>query len=165
MSTSTASVTAGASIPSRRQGYVARGVIHGSGLLVLTLLAWAHLGLGALLFPPASGPARQVATAGVLRVTLLADSGDMLVGDHNTISLAVNDSTGKVITGAKVKVAADMLEMPMPVPPVEAVWTQGKYTAHPLFSMAGPWQLTVTINTPGQPPVHAAFRVGVRWHS
>jgi hypothetical protein len=165
MSTSTANVTAGTSSHTRRQGYVARGVILGSGLLVLALLAWVHLGLGALLFPPATGPARQVATAGTLRVTLLADSGEMLVGDHNTISLAVNDATGMAITGAKVAVAADMLTMPMPVPTVEAAWANGKYIAHPVFSMAGPWQLTVTITAPGQPPVHATFRVGVRWHT
>jgi len=164
MITATASVTAGAFIPSRRQGYVARGVILGSGLLVLAMLTWVHLGLGALLFPPARGPARQVATAGALRVTLLADSGEMLVGNHNTISLAVSDATGRAITGAKVIVSADMLTMPMPVPTVDAVWAQGKYTAHPIFSMAGPWQLTVTITSLGQSPVHAAFRVGVRWH-
>jgi hypothetical protein len=165
MITPIASVTAGTSSHTRRQAYLARGVILGSGLLVLALLAWVHLGLGALLFPHASGPARQVATAGTLRVTLLADSGEMLVGDHNTISLAVDDATGKVITGATVTVAADMLDMPMPVPPVDATWANGKYTAHPIFSMAGPWRLTVTITTPGQPPVHATFRVGVRWHT
>ncbi len=50
----------------RRQAHLAHGVILGSGLLVLALLAWVHLGLGALLFPPAPGPARQVATAGAL---------------------------------------------------------------------------------------------------
>ena len=149
----------------RRQGYIARGVILGSGLLVLGLLAWAHLGLGALLFPPATDPSRQVATAGSLRVTLLADSGEMLVGDHNTISLAVSDAAGKAVAGAKITVSADMLTMPMPVPTVEAAWANGKYTAHPVFSMAGPWQLTVTITAPGQVPVHATFRVGVRWHS
>ena len=165
MITATTSVTAGASIPSRRQGYVARGVILGAGLLVLALLAWVHLGLGALLFPPATDPARQVVTAGAFRVTLLADSGEMLVGDHNTISLAVNDAAGKAIPGAKVTIAADMLTMPMPVPTVEATWAHGHYTAHPIFSMAGPWQLTVTITAPGQPTVHATFRVGVRWHS
>jgi YtkA-like len=165
MITPTASVAADATTHTRRQDYLARGIILGSGLLVLALLAWVHLGLGALLFPPAPGPARQVATAGSLQVTLLADSGEMLVGDHNTISLAVNDAAGKAITGANVTVAADMLEMPMPVPTVDASWTHGRYTAHPVFSMAGPWQLNVTISAPGQPAVHATFRVGVRWHS
>ena len=164
MITPIASVTAGTSSHTRRQAYLARGVILGSGLLVLALLAWVHLGYGALLFPPAPDPARQVATAGTLQVTMLADSGEMLVGDHNTISLAVNDAAGKAIPGAKVTIAADMLTMPMPVPMVEATWAHGHYTAHPIFSMAGPWQLTVTITAPGQSPVRATFRVGVRWH-
>jgi hypothetical protein len=53
----------------------------------------------------------------------------------------------------------------MPVPTVEAAWAKGKYIANPVFSLAGPWQLTVTIPAPGQPPVHATFRVGVRWHT
>jgi YtkA-like len=155
--------SAGASIRARRHARIAHGVIFGSGLLVLALLAWVHLGLGALLFPPAPGPVRQVATAGSLRVTLLTDSGEMLVGDHNTISLAVDDASGHAITGAKVTVAADMTTMPMPVPTVAATWANARYIAHPIFSMAGPWQLTITVTAPGQPAVHARFPVIVRW--
>ena len=150
---------------SRRERRIAHGVIIGSGLLVLALLAWVHLGVGALLFPPASGPARQVATAGPWQVTLLRDSGEMLVGEHNTISLLVRDATQHAVTGATVTVAADMLTMPMPVPDVPAAWTRDRYTAHPIFTMAGPWKLTVTIAAPGQPAVHTGFRVGVRWRA
>lgn len=150
---------------SPRQDRIARGVILGSGLLVLALLAWVHLGVGTLLFPPAPDPARQVATAGSFQVTLLADSGEMLVGEHNTVSLVVNDAARHAVTGATVTIAADMLTMSMPVPIVAATWAHGRYTAHPIFSMAGPWQLTVTITALGQPRVHATFKVGVRWHA
>lgn len=150
---------------SRRERRIAHGVIIGSGLLTLALLAWVHLGVGALLFPPAPGPARQVATAGSFQVTLLSESGEMLVGEHNTISLLVRDANQRAVTGAAVTVAADMLTMPMPVPDVSAAWTQDRYTAHPVFTMAGPWRLTVTIIAPGQPAVHMAFDVGVRWHA
>ena len=149
----------------RRERRIAHSVIIGSGLLVLALLAWVHLGVGALLFPPAPGPARQVATAGSWQVTMLADSGEMLVGEHNTISLLVRDATQHAVTGATVTVAADMLTMPMPVPDVPAAWTRDRYTAHPIFTMAGPWKLTVTIAAPGQPAVHTGFRVGVRWRA
>ena len=151
--------------PSARQASLARGVILGSGLLVLALLAWVHLGVGALLFPPAPDPAQQVANAGALRVTLHADSGEMIVGQHNTISLLVSDPAQHPVTGARVTVDADMLAMPMPVPTVSATWADGRYTAHPIFSMAGDWRLTVTITAPGQPTVHATFPVGVRWKS
>ena len=149
----------------RRERRIAHGVIVGSGLLTLALLAWVHLGVGTLLFPPAPGPARQVATAGSFQVTLLSDSGEMLVGEHNTLSLLVRDASQRGVTSAKVTVAADMLTMPMPVPDVSAAWTRDRYMAHPVFTMAGPWRLTVTIAAPGQPAVHAAFDVGVRWHS
>lgn len=157
--------TADAGAHSRRQRRIAHGVIIGSGLLTLALLAWVHLGVGALLFPPAPDPPRQVATAGPLQVTLLADSGEMLVGKHNTISLLVRDAAQHAVTGATVTVAADMLTMPMPVPDVTAAWAQGRYTAHPIFTMAGPWRLTVTIASPGQPATHADFQIGVRWRN
>ena len=150
---------------SRRERRIAHGVIIGSGLLTLALLAWVHLGVGALLFPPAPGPARQVANAGAFQVTMLSDSGEMLVGEHNTISLLVRDADQRTVNGARVTIAADMLTMPMPVPDVSAAWTRDRYMAHPVFTMAGPWRLTVTIAAPGQPAVHAAFDVGVRWHS
>lgn len=45
---------------SARQANIARGVIVSSALLVLALLAWTHLGLGALLFPPAPSPATGI---------------------------------------------------------------------------------------------------------
>jgi len=157
--------TTDAGARSRRQRRIAHGVIIGSGLLVLALLAWVHLGVGALLFPPAPGLATQVADAGAFHVTMLRVSGEMLVGEHNTISLLVRDASQRTITGARVTVAADMLTMPMPVPEVATTWAQGRYTAHPIFTMAGPWKLTVTISAPGQPAVHADFQVGVRWHS
>jgi hypothetical protein len=157
--------TTDAGAHSRRQRRIAHGVIIGSGLLTLALLAWVHLGIGALLFPPTPGPARQVANAGAFQVTLLADSGEMLVGEHNTISLLVRDADQRAVNDAWVTVAADMLTMPMPAPDVAATWAHGRYTAHPIFTMAGPWMLIVTITTPGQPPVHANFQVGVRWHS
>ncbi len=150
---------------SRRERRIAHGVIIGSGLLTLALLAWVHLGAGALLFPPAPGPARQVATAGSFRVTLVSESGEMLVGEHTPVSLLVRDAERRAVTGAPVTVAADMLTMPMPVPDVSASWMRDRYTAHPVFTMAGPWRLTVAITAPGQPAVHMAFDVGVRWHA
>ena len=150
---------------SARQAYIARGVILGSGLLALALLAWVHLGVGALLFPPAADPTQQVAMAGAFRVMLRADSGEMVIGHNNTISLVVSDAEQHPLTGATVTVDAEMVSMPMPVPTVSAVWGDGRYTAHPIFSMAGDWRLIVTIAAPGQPTVHATFPIGVRWKS
>jgi hypothetical protein len=152
-------------VRSRRQDRIARVVIIGSGLLVLAMLAWVHLGVGALIFPPAANPTRQVAAAGTYQVALETGSGDLLVGDHNTIALVVTDAAQNAIKGARIAVAAEMLTMPMPVPNVSATEANGRYMAHPIFSMAGPWQLTVTITAPGQAQVHATFKIGVRWHA
>jgi YtkA-like len=148
-----------------RQTRIAHGVILGSGLLVLALLAWVHLGLGALLFPPAPGPVSQVATAGSFQVMLRTESGEMLVSHNSTISLQVTDAAHRTVANAMVTVDADMDTMQMPVPRVTATWANGRYVAHPVFSMAGPWHVIATIQVPGQPPAHATFAVGVRWHA
>jgi hypothetical protein len=57
-----------------------------------------------------------------------------------------------------------MTTMAMPVPDmVAAAQGGGHYTARLLFTMAGPWRLSVIVAAPGQPPAQAAFDVGVRW--
>ncbi len=131
---------------------------------LLLMLAWIHLGLGALLVPPAATPPKMEAAAGPYVVTLYADSGQLVTGDDNIVSLEVHDSSGHPLTDAAVQVRADMMTMAMPVPDVTAA-TQGggRYRVHLLFSMAGSWQLTIVIVAPGQAAVRVAFDVGVRW--
>jgi hypothetical protein len=56
-----------------RQGdRIMQGLIVGGGVSVLLMLAWAHLGLSALIFPPATTPARMVAVSGPYSITLVA---------------------------------------------------------------------------------------------
>lgn len=154
-----------ASARSSRTDLVARSVIIGSGIAVCLLLAWGHLGLGAYLFPPAPSAPRQVAIAGPYQVTMSADSGQLLVGAHNSVSFVVRDRAGHAVNNAMIQIRADMTTMAMPVPPVTATpLGDGRYAARPLFSMAGPWRLTVTIADPGAPATHAAFDVSVRWN-
>jgi hypothetical protein len=144
---------------------LARAVIVGSGLAVCLLLAWGHLGLGAYLFPPAPSAAHQAATAGTYTVVMTAVSGQMVVGRHNDVTFDVRDQAQRPITGATMRLQADMTTMAMPVPPTIATdQGSGRYVAHPFFSMAGPWRLTLTIAVPGHPDAHATFDVSVRWH-
>lgn len=153
-------------VPQRTQrgDRVMRGLIIGSGLLVLLMLAWAHLGFSAVLFPPAATPPRMVASGGPYTVTLNADSGQLVSGDGNVLSFDVRDSAGQPVKDATVRVHAEMTTMPMPVPDVAATAQgSGLYHARLLFSMAGPWRLTVTIATPAHADVRIAFNVGVRW--
>jgi hypothetical protein len=128
------------------------------------MLAWVHLGLGALLLPPASAPGQMTARAGGYVVTLAADAGQLVAGDGNDVSLAVRDGAGRPISEATVRIHSDMTTMAMPVPDATATALGGgRYSAHLLFTMAGPWRLTVSVVAPGQPTARAGFDVGVRW--
>jgi YtkA-like len=86
------------------------------------------------------------------------------MGDGNLMSFVVRDRAGHPVVGATVRVHADMTTMAMPVPDASAVAQGGgRYTARLLFTMAGPWRLTVVVAAPGQAVARAAFDVGVRW--
>jgi hypothetical protein len=143
---------------------IMQGLIAGSGASVLLLLAWVHLGLGALLFAPAATPPRMLAASGPYVVTLVADSGQFVTGDGNLVSLCVQDRAGHPVAGVTARVHADMTTMPMPVPDANAAAQgDGCYGARLMFTMAGPWRLTVTIVIPGRVAIPVAFDVAVRW--
>lgn len=147
-----------------RSDRIMQGVIAGGGLSVLALLAWAHLGFGALLAPPSPTPPQMTVASGRFVVTLLADSGQFVVGNGNVVSFVVHDSAGQPVTNATVRIHSDMTTMAMPVPDVTAKAVGGgRYTARLMFSMAGPWRLTVTALAPDQKAVRVALNVGVRW--
>jgi hypothetical protein len=77
-------------LPARsRADVLARGGILAAGLACLLLLAWGHLGLGALLFPPAPTVAQQTAVAGPYRVTLRLESGQPTARGPNTLVLGL----------------------------------------------------------------------------
>jgi hypothetical protein len=139
-------------------------VIVGSGLSVLLLLAWVHLGLGTLLFASKALPPQVMAAAGPYVVTLSADSGPLVLGDVNAVSFGVRDRVGQPLADASLRVHADMMTMAMPVPDVTATAKGGgRYSALLLFSMAGTWRLDVAVRAPGGATAHVAFTVDVRW--
>jgi hypothetical protein len=141
-----------------------QALILGSGVVVLLTLAWVHLGLGAALVAPAATPPRMAASAGAYTVTMYANSGQFVAGDGNVVEFDLRNHDGQPVTNATVRVHADMMTMAMPVPDASAVaQTGGKYHARLVFSMAGPWRLTVIIATPAHADVQVAFDVGVRW--
>lgn len=149
---------------SARSDRIARYGILGSGILCLLLLGWGHLGLGALILPPAPTVALQTATTGTYQVTLRLDSGQLTAGRHNTISFEVRDRAGRSVTASALRVQPVMTTMAMDVPAADVTATGGgHYVAHPLFSMAGPWRLDVSIAARGQPASTMSFNVGVRW--
>lgn len=154
----------GAGRPSSWTDRLLPRLIVASGVLCFVLLAWGHLGLGAWLFPPAPTVAQQTAAAGPYQVALFLDSGQLIVGSANSVSLRLQDQHGHAVTDATVQIAPEMTSMPMTTPTVGATaQAAGHYLARPLFSMAGDWRLHVTITIPGQPSAQTVFIVSVRW--
>ena len=146
-----------------RQDRLAYGGIVGSALVCLALLAWGHLGLGALLVPP-KATAAQVVRAGDLTVALRVDSPRLTAGGPNDLALTIRDAEGRPLDGASVLVQPAMVGMEMDVPPVAATASGGGvYTARPKFGMAGDWRLVVTVTPRGGAPLRAVFTAGVRW--
>ena len=150
--------------PGSRRDLAAKGVILAAGAACFALLAWVHLGVGALVNPPPRTVAQQMTTAGPLRVTLSLDSGQLTAAGPNTISVTITDRAGKIVMNATVVAHPSMRTMAMVAPDVTATAASGgRYLAHPKFAMAGPWRLTLTITQPGQPPRTATFDVTARW--
>lgn len=148
----------------KRQDRLAHGLIIAAGALCFLLLAWGHLGLGALLNPPPSTSAQQTQHAGRLTVALTLDSGQLTPAGPNTVTLTLTDADGQPILGAAAMAHPEMVTMAMQAPSVVATpAAPGRYTAHPQFAMAGDWRLVVTISRPGYAPQMLSFPVSVRW--
>lgn len=148
----------------RRQDRIARGLILAAGALCFALLAWGHLGLGALLIPPPRTAARQVERAGRLTVALTLDSGQLTPAGPNRVRFTLSDANGHAIFGAAVVAHPQMVTMAMEAPSVVATpGAPGSYGVDPRFAMAGDWRLLVTVSRPGYAPQTLSFPVSVRW--
>lgn len=152
--------------PSQRQDRLAHGLIIAAGALCFLLLAWGHLGLGALLIPPPHTATQQTQRVGRLTVALALDSGQLTAAGPNTVSFTLTDADGHAIIGASAVAHPEMVTMAMEAPGVVATPSAapGSYTAHPRFAMAGDWRLVVTISRPGYGPQTLSFPVSVRWN-
>jgi len=148
-----------------RSDRIAALLIGGMGLVVLSLLAWGHLGLGALIFPPAATAAHQTTSTGAYHVTFNATSGQLTAHGPNAVLLVVTDTAGKAITGATIHVQPEMTTMNMANPSYDArELGNGTYSVQPQFAMAGDWRLVTMISMQGNAPQQAAFIVSVHWN-
>jgi methionine-rich copper-binding protein CopC len=84
--------------------------------------------------------------------------------DHpNTVIMLINDSHGKSITDARVRLAVNMQIMDMGTS--HALITGGNpvyattFDPHQAFNMAGPWVINVEIQSPNQQAAHDTFQV------
>jgi hypothetical protein len=151
--------------PGGRADRLVAASIVGAGIVCLSLLAWGHLGLGTRLFPPAATAPQQVAVAGPYRVTFLAASGQFTMAGPNTAAFTLRDQSGRAVSGVTLHLLPTMTTMAMDATDtgVQAAGN-GEYRAHPRFSMAGEWRLTLLISVPGSVDQRASFTVGVRWN-
>jgi Cu(I)/Ag(I) efflux system membrane fusion protein len=98
----------------------------------------------------------QTKKAGDLRLTLSTEPTPPKDGE-NLLRLKLADAAGKPVENAKV-----VFSYTMPMPGMKAVkapasFKNGQYEAKAQFGMAGTWEVTVIVTTPGQPEVQEKF--------
>jgi len=100
--------------------------------------------------PASPGP------AGALKITAAMPSSAK-AGD-NALTIAVADSDGKPVSGAKITASVAMTSMDMGTThPVITEKGPGQYAATANFSMAGPWRVRVKVTAPGRAPQIKSF--------
>jgi hypothetical protein len=103
-------------------------------------------------------------SSGDLMVTLSADRYPLVKGD-NTLAVKVSDTTGKVITDAKVDARYYMPAMPGMAPmeySTQALLKGSSYSFAANIPMEGGWKVDVTIALTGKPAVTTTFNVDAR---
>ena len=133
-------------------------------LAAFVLLAWDHLGLGALIFPPPATTAQQVAQSGPYQVTFHLESKLLTLNGDDAVSFTLRDQVGHPLANASIRIVPEMTTMPMTGSPL-TVYTggDGRAVTHLRFSMAGAWRLNLTITAVGMPSATASFPVSVYW--
>ena len=156
--------TGGGGTPTAKLDRALPAIIVGSGVVCFVMLAWVHLGLGALVMPPAATTQQQVTTVGPYHVTLVADSGQLTARGPNALSFELRDQAGRPVNNAVIQAQPVMTTMAMESAAMSVKATGGgRYIAQPKFLMAGDWRLDLTITRPGAPAQHTSFVVSVRW--
>ncbi len=118
----------------------------------------------------AASPAAQI--GGILQTQKVGDLSLTLqvlpgrTGYANTVIVTMLDSSGKPVTGAQVEISVNMQVMDMGTSHATATSSANNPTYlttfgpnATAFSMAGLWDITLTIQRPGQPALQATFQV------
>ena len=78
---------------------------------------------------------------------------------ETAFSIKITGDTGIVISDAKLSIDLDMPDMPMPPNRPVVTWKEGAYRGNVIFTMAGAWEVTVTIQRPGYDQEHVIFKI------
>jgi hypothetical protein len=96
------------------------------------------------------------------KVTLNTPPDSVKMG-KNTLDFIVLDPSGKPVTGAKVTGAVEMTSMDMGVAKPKAKEAKGgHYLTSVVFSMKGPWRVTLTVQPQKQKPFTKSFEFNVK---
>jgi methionine-rich copper-binding protein CopC/putative copper export protein len=110
----------------------------------------------------ASPSKAQTQQVGDLSVTLQLLPGQ--VAQPNAVMLTITDRNGQPVTDAQVKLTTNMEVMDMGTTSTTIKGGNSIYSAafdKGVFSMAGVWDITVSIQRPHQPAVQAHFKVNI----
>ncbi|TAK06574.1 MAG: hypothetical protein EPO39_08515, partial [Candidatus Manganitrophaceae bacterium] len=100
----------------------------------------------------------QTKKTGDLTLTLSTEPTPPRDGE-NLLRLKITDASGKPVENAKV-----IFSYTMPMPGMKAVkvpasFKNGKYEGKAKFGMAGTWEVTAIVTTPGKPEVQEKFTI------
>lgn len=109
---------------------------------------------------PQDGPScTKSATAGAYKVDLALTPCPVKAGSPSSALVTVRDDTGKAVSDATVRLAADMPAMKMNAEPVDAPYTGSEYQGRILLGMSGPWKIKVQLRQGAGQPAEATFDV------
>ncbi|HJT55700.1 MAG TPA: CopD family protein, partial [Ktedonobacteraceae bacterium] len=124
-------------------------------------IVFPNIDYGQSAAPTNNPPAAQTQTVGNLSITLQVTPAR--VAETNTVTVTLQDSSGKPVTDAQVQLSTNMQIMDMGTtsktasggtPAYVAVFASGEG-----FSMAGLWDITIRIQRPDEQPVQVLFQV------
>lgn len=130
------------------------------GGIVLIGITWTGAILPDLI-PHRASASVQTTQAGPYQITLQVDPNPPLITKPATLSFrVVRSQTRQLVTNAHITLDNTMETMDMGPNQATAPQTvPGTYQAQVQFTMSGPWDVRVTISTPGAAPVNATFEV------
>lgn len=92
-------------------------------------------------------------------VTVTFADAPLKTMSETPFAITIKGATGITISDAKLSIALDMPDMPMPPNHPAAVWKDGAYRGVAIFTMAGAWEMTVNIQRPGYDQEQIIFKI------
>ncbi len=113
---------------------------------------------------PATTGTMQTQQVGLLSISLQVFPGK--AGNDNTIQVMLTDSSGNPVTDATIQLTINMTVMDMGTAHAILTGSNGMYTSvltkNSTLSMAGLWNILVTVQRPNLPPAQALFPVSLK---